>query len=101
MFSPQQIGTRPNTREHAVLEKLWEARPHTSLLETQTDTSSIWTELAAATQLADVHTCDGPPAPASFLHLQTCTWVARGREYLILLHLLVITSDGERPNAHP
>lgn len=51
MFSPQQIGTRPNTREHAVLEKLWEARPHTSLLETQTDTSSIWTELAAAISL--------------------------------------------------
>lgn len=48
MFLPRQIGTHPNAGEHAVLVKLWEARSHTSLLETQTNTSSIWADLATA-----------------------------------------------------
>lgn len=101
MFSPQQIGTHPNTREHAVLEKLWEARPHTFAVGNTNRYKLHMDRLGKSHQLTDVHTCDPPPAPASFLHLQTCTCVARGRAYLIRLRLLVITSDGERPYAHP
>lgn len=40
-------------------------------------------ELGNNHRLTDVYTSDPPPTPASFPHLQPCTFAARAQEYLI------------------